>query len=74
MSRSPRIAVSRPMKREKPMDLNYLLFRQQVERSRAKVSESDAAREAHEKLASAYEQRIEQSTADGFTLAELPSE
>ena len=52
------------------MDLNYLLFRQQVERSRAKVSESDAAREAHEELAAAYEQRIQQSTADGFTLGE----
>ena len=51
------------------MDLNYLFFRQQVERSRAAVSASDAARQAHEELAAAYEERIEESTADSFTLA-----
>lgn len=56
------------MKRERPMDLNYLLFRQQVERSRARESASDAARKAHERLAAAYEQQIEQSTADGFAV------
>lgn len=51
------------------MDLNYLFFRQQVERSRAAVSASDAARQAHEELAEAYEEQIEESTAEGFTLA-----
>ena len=57
------------MEREKPMDLNYLFFRQQVERSRAKESASDAARQAHEQLAAAYEQQIDEWTAETFTVA-----
>ena len=42
------------------MDLNYLLLRQQVERSRAKSAESEAARKIHEELAKQYERQIEQ--------------
>lgn len=56
------------MERERPTDLNYL-FRQQVERSRAEVAASDAARKAHEELAEAYEEQIDKSTAETFTLA-----
>ena len=41
------------------MDLNYLLHRQQVERSRAKAARSKGARHAHEELARQYEQQIE---------------
>lgn len=44
-------------------DLNYLLFRQQVERSRAKTAASAAARKAHGDLADLYQQRIAQLTA-----------
>ena len=50
------------------MDLNYLFHRQQVERSRARAADSKPAREAHEELAHRYEQRIEQLTADGFSI------
>ena len=57
------------MERERPTDLNYLFFRQQVERSRAEVAASDAARKAHEELAEAYEEQIDKSTAETFTLA-----
>jgi hypothetical protein len=41
------------------MDLNYVFLRQQVERSRANASATDAARKAHEELARAYELAIE---------------
>lgn len=41
------------------MDLNYVFLRQQVERSRADASASEAARKAHEELARAYELAIE---------------
>ena len=40
------------------MDLNYLFYRQQVERSRADSASSDVARDVHEKLAAEYENRI----------------
>lgn len=40
------------------MDLNYLLHRQQVERSRAEAASSDTARTAHEELARRYEEKI----------------
>jgi hypothetical protein len=40
------------------LDLNYLYFRQQVERSMAASAESEAARKAHETLADEYEHRI----------------
>ena len=39
------------------MDLNYLFFRQQVERIRVETAASDAARKAHEELAEAYEMK-----------------
>jgi hypothetical protein len=57
------------MERAGPRDLNYLFFRQQVERIRAETAASDAARQAHEGLAEAYEEQIEDSTAETFTLA-----
>ena len=40
------------------MDLNYLFYRQQVERSMAASAGSDAARKAHETLAGEYEHQI----------------
>lgn len=62
------------MERAQPNDLNYLFLRQQVERSRAEAAESEAARKAHEGLAQAYEEQIEESTANGFSIVteELP--
>jgi hypothetical protein len=44
------------------MDLNYVFLRQQIERSLARSAQSDAAREAHEELARAYELEIERKT------------
>ena len=44
------------------MDLNYLLGRQQVERTRAEAATSRAAREAHEEMARQYEKEIERLT------------
>jgi len=52
--------VQMASQRSRDVDLNYLFHRQQVEHSRAKAAKSEAARVAHEKLASEYEQRIEQ--------------
>lgn len=43
-------------------DLNYLLHRQQVERTRAESAPSDAARKAHEELALHYEEEIQRLT------------
>lgn len=40
------------------MDLNYLFYRQQVERSMAASADSDVARKAHETLAGEYEHQI----------------
>ena len=44
------------------MDLNYLLFRQQIERSKAVSASSAAARTAHAELAALYENAIGQIT------------
>ncbi|HEX6783401.1 MAG TPA: hypothetical protein VF098_01930 [Sphingomicrobium sp.] len=44
------------------MDLNYVFLRQQVERSLARASESEEARQAHEELARAYELQIERKS------------
>lgn len=44
------------------MDINYLLARQQAERSRAESATTEAARKAHEQLASEYERMIEDAT------------
>lgn len=49
------------------MDLNYLLHRQQVERTRADAATSEAARQAHEELARKYEQEIEALTGEAFS-------
>lgn len=53
-------------------DLNYLLFRQQIEKSRASTATSAAAREAHRGLAELYQQQIERLTAGNLRFA--PSE
>lgn len=57
------------MERAVKIDLNYLFFRQQVERSRAAQASSEEARKAHEHLARVYEARIDQETADGFSVS-----
>ena len=44
------------------MDINYLLLRQQTERSRAATATSNVARRIHEQLASEYERLIEDAT------------
>lgn len=44
------------------MDLNYLLKRQQEERSRAEAATSEPARRAHEGLASEFEDEIRRRT------------
>ena len=54
------------------MDLNYLFFRQQVEKIRATTAGSDEARLAHEQLARRYESMITEATSDGFQF--LPEE
>ena len=54
------------------MDLNYLLQRQQVERSRAQAATTEPARQAHEELARKYEEQIHELTGDEFSLG--PSE
>ena len=41
-----------------PEDLNYLFYRQQVERSRAEGASCPLARDAHQKLAEFLEKRI----------------
>ena len=48
------------------MDLNYLFFRQQVERIRATTADSEQARLAHEQLARCYETMIGEATSDDF--------
>ena len=48
------------------MDLNYLFFRQQVEKIRATQADSDEARIAHEQMARRYEMIIDEATAEGF--------
>lgn len=49
-------------------DLNYLFFRQQVERSLAETAASPAARRVHRDLAELYQQRIERLTAGNIGL------
>ena len=51
------------------MDLNYLFYRQQVERSRAAMAASEAARRAHEGMAKIYEERIVRATGNRITFA-----
>jgi hypothetical protein len=47
------------------MDLNYLFYRQQVERIMAEAASSEAVRKIHAALASQYEERISRATAAG---------
>ena len=49
------------------MDLNYLFHRQQVERSRSEMAETEEAQSAHEELARRYEERIETVTGDDYS-------
>lgn len=44
------------------MDLNYLFYRQQIERSMAKSARSEPVRKVHEELATSYEERISRAT------------
>jgi hypothetical protein len=55
------------------MDLNYLLLRLQVERSRARAVATEAAREAHNALARNYEQQIGELAGNGFSVAADPA-
>ena len=48
------------------MDLNYLFFRQQVEKIRATTADNEEARLAHEQLAQRYESMITEATSDDF--------
>jgi len=48
--------------RETKVDVNYLLLRQQTERSRAATATSEVARKIHEQLADQYERLIEDAT------------
>jgi len=45
------------------MDLNYLFYRQQVERSLAEAASTEIGRTIHEELASEYERQIVRVTA-----------
>lgn len=56
------------------MDINYLLLRQQTERSRADAARSEAARRIHEQLASEYERMIEDATGGRVTFASTRTE
>jgi hypothetical protein len=47
------------------MDLNYLLQREQVERTRAQQAGSKPAADAHSGMAALYRQQIEQYRAAG---------
>ena len=55
------------------MDLNYLFYRQQIERSRADSATSSEARKAHEGLASGYETKISEAAAFGQSADERPT-
>ena len=52
------------------MDLNYLLRRQQVERTRAQAADGDEARTAHEQLARCYEAMIVDATNGTLSFSE----
>lgn len=52
--------------RDEQMDLNYLLQRQQIERSKAELAASGEAREVHLKMAELYEREIEKLTPPAF--------
>lgn len=50
-------------------DLNYLLYRQQVELLRAEEAGSGQAREVHLELARHYEQAIGQVSGEAFSIS-----
>jgi hypothetical protein len=52
-------------------DLNYLLRRQQQERSYAVATESTAAKAVHNRMASLYEDRIRRLTNGRVSIAPL---
>lgn len=52
------------------MDLNYLLHRQQVERSRADTASCEEARKAHAQLAALYEDAIQTLTRGNLSFLE----
>jgi hypothetical protein len=52
--------------REDALDLNYLFYRQQVERALAERAATIEARTSHEVLARMYEKQIEQLASYGF--------
>jgi hypothetical protein len=54
-------------------DLNYIFHRQQQERERALAASSDEAREAHERLADMYENRIRELTSRRLVSAPEPN-
>jgi len=53
------------------VDLNYLLHRQQVERTRAEAADTDVARAAHEQLAKCYEKQIDRLTGEEFRFPDV---
>jgi hypothetical protein len=55
------------------MDLNYLFYRQQIERSRADAASSDEARKAHERLAAGYEAKISEAAISGQSADDRPT-
>lgn len=54
------------------MDLNYLLYRQQIERSKADIASCDEARRAHAHLAELYEHAIEKLTEGNLSFFGTP--
>ena len=56
------------------MDLNYILQREQVERTRADKARSDAAADAHRGLAELYREQIEQYRSENQAPADLRGE
>lgn len=51
------------------MDINYLMLRQQTERSRAETATSVVARKIHEQLAAEYERLIQDATQGRIAFA-----
>jgi hypothetical protein len=54
------------------VDINYLFLRQQIERSRAGVAETDIGRRLHEQLAEEYERLSGDATGGRVTFAHVP--
>ena len=55
------------------MDLNYLFYRQQIERSKAEAARTEAVRTVHEKLAIAYEEQISRAAKTSSSEGEAQS-